>query len=59
MTSSSEHVWAEDIEHLEHYSPLTIGCQYNESSGATWKSSRITNNTTLKKLHYNETTIGL
>ena len=59
MTSSLEHVRAEDIEHLEHYSPLTIDCQYNESSGASWKSSCITNNTTLKKLHYIETTIGL
>ena len=26
MTSSLEYVRAEDIEHLEHYSPLTIDC---------------------------------
>ena len=55
MTSSSEHVCTEDIERVEHHSPLTIDFQYNESSGAEWKISSITNNTTLENLHCDET----
>ena len=50
MTSSLKHVYAEDIQRLKHHSPLKIDCQYNKSSGATWESSSITNNTTLKDL---------
>ena len=55
MTSSSEHVCTEDIERVEHHSPLTIDFQYNESSGAEWKISGMTNNTTLENLHCDET----
>lgn len=58
MTSSSEHVCTDDIERLEHHSPLTIDCQYNEGSGATWKSSSIPNNTKLENLHRDETAEG-
>ena len=54
-TSSSEHVCTEDIERVEHHSPLTIDFQYDESSGAEWKISGMTNNTTLENLHYDET----
>ena len=55
MTSPLEYVCTEDIERVEHHSPLTIDFQYNESSGAEWKISSITNNTTLENLHYDET----
>ena len=55
MNSSLKHVYAEDIQRLKHHSPLKIDCQYNKSSGATWKSSSITNNTTLKDLLCNYT----
>ena len=58
MTSSAEHVCIEDIERLEHHSPLTIDCQYNGSSNAEWKSFSITNNTTLENLHCDDTTEG-
>ena len=55
MTSSSEHVCAEDKERLKHHSPLIVYRQYNESSGAEWKGSNITNNTTLENFHCDET----
>ena len=55
MTSSLEHVCAEDIERLMHHSPLTVDHQYNGSSDAEWKGSNITNNTTLENLHCDET----
>ena len=55
MTSSLEHVCAEDIERLKHHSPLTVDRQYNGSSNAEWKGSNITNNTTLENLHCDET----
>ena len=58
MTSSLEHVWVEDIERLEHPSPLTIDCQYNESSSAGWKGSSMTDKTTLEYLHCVETAEG-
>ena len=58
MTSSSEHLCTDDIGRLEHHSPLTIDCQYNEGSGATWKSSSIPNNTKLENLHRDETAEG-
>ena len=58
MTSSLEHVCAEDIERLKHHSPLTVDRQYNESSGAEWKGSNITNNTTLENFHCDETAEG-
>ena len=58
MTSSLEHVWVEDIERLEHPSPLTIDCQYNESSSAGWKGSSFTNSRTLENLHIDETAEG-
>ena len=58
MTLSLEHACAEDIELLEHHSPLTVGCQCNESSGVEWKSSSMTNNTTLENLHCDETAEG-
>lgn len=52
MTSSLEHVWAGDIEHLEQHSTLTIDSQYSESSGA------ITNNRTLENLQCDEIVEG-
>ena len=55
MTLSLEHLCTEDVERVEYHSPLTIDCQYNESSGAEWKISGMTNNTTLENLHYDET----
>ena len=55
MTLSSEHLCTEDVERVEYHSPLTIDCQYNESSGAEWKISGMTNNTTLENLHCDET----
>ena len=55
MTLSLEHLCTEDVERVEHHSPLTIDCQYNESSGAEWKISGMTNNTTLENLHCDET----
>ena len=58
MTLSLEHVCTEDRELLEHHFPLTIDCQYNESSGAEWKSSSMRNNVTLENLHYDETVEG-
>ena len=58
MTSSSEHVCAEDIERLKHHSPLIVYRQYNESSGAEWKGSNITNNIMLENFHCDETAEG-
>ena len=55
MTLSLEHLCTEDVERVEYHSPLTIDCQYNESSGAEWKISGMTNNTTLENLHCDET----
>ena len=55
MTLSLEHVCTEDTDRLEHHSLLTIDPQYNESSGAEWKISGMTNNTTLENLHCDET----
>ena len=52
MTSSLEHVWVGDIEHLEQHSTLTIDSQYSESSGA------ITNNRTLENLQCDEIVEG-
>ena len=58
MTLSSEHICREDIERLEHHSPLAIDCQYNESSGTELESSSVTNNTTLESLHCDVTAEG-
>ena len=58
MTSSLEHVCAEDIERLEDHSPLTIDCQYDESGGTEWKRSSMTDKTTLEYLHCVETAEG-
>ena len=55
MTLSLEHLCTEDVERVEYHSPLTIDCQYNESSGAEWKISGMTNNTPLENLHCDET----
>ena len=55
MTLSLEHLCTEDVERVEYHSPLTIDCQYNESSGAEWKISGMTNNRTLENLHCDET----
>ena len=59
MTSPLEYVCTEDTDRLEHHSLLTIDPQYNESSGAEWKSSSIMNNTALENLQCNETIEGL
>ena len=59
MTSSSEHVCAEDTERLENHSPLTIDRQNNAGSGAEWKSSSMTNSTTSENLHCDVTAEGL
>lgn len=58
MTLSLEQVCAEDIELSEHHSPLTDDCQYNESSGAEWKGSSMTNITTLENIYCHETAEG-
>ena len=58
MTLSSEHMCREDIERLEHHSPLAIDCQYNESSGTEWKSFGMTNNKTLGNLQWDKTAEG-
>ena len=48
----------EDIEHKDQHSVLPNDCQYNESSGAEFEGSGVTNNTTLEHLHCDETPEG-
>lgn len=58
IASSLGYVCAEDLERLEHHSPLTIDYQCNEISGAELENSSVTNNTTLESLHCDVTAEG-
>ena len=48
----------EDIDHSDQHSVLPNDCQCNESSGAELESSSVTNNTTIKNLHRDESAKG-